>query len=402
MVTALAGVLCAGVVLYALLGVQLDAHRMSSSVYRLGTLPSPGKQVVEVQLDGKTSTVSVLRSEGVLSLLTNGKSDGAIRMDGGIPTDDEVMMTLLGALPQVLAPEAQRVANIGFGTGMTTHVLLASERIEAVDTIEIEPAMAQVGPLFRPFNARALDDPRSRLQFEDAKTYFSARQARYDVIVSEPSNPWVSGVSSLFSREFYRDVRRHLSDDGLLLQWVQAYEITPILLGSILRALETSFPAYELWMPSHGDLIIVAAKNGVVPRPDARAFDNPRLRADLERFGIRNLDGLLMHRLGGNAVLGPYFGSFGAPPNSDFDPFLDIGAPQARFLRIGTDDAGYLHETGLPLIVADELEADWNRVRVQQAPGDEPKFGNLNTDGSRSVRHFFDPMRRFCAASRAM
>ena len=349
-VAAAAGVLSIAVVSFALFGVQLDAHRMASSVYRLGTLPLPGKQLVEAQLDGKTATVSVVRAEGALSLLTNGKSDGAIRSDGGDPTDDEIMMTLLGALPQLLAPEARRVANIGFGTGMTTHVLLASERIESVDTVEIEPAMVQVAPLFRPYNARALDDPRSRVQIDDAKTYFSARQARYDVIVSEPSNPWVSGVSSLFSKEFYRDVRRHLSDDGLLLQWVQAYEVTPALLGTILRALETSFPAYELWMPSHGDLIIVAAKNGSVPRPDARAFDNPRLRAELERFGIRNLDALLLHRLGGSAVLGPYFASFGAPANSDFEPFLDVRAPQARFMRLGADDAGYLFEAGLPLL----------------------------------------------------
>jgi len=112
----------------------------------------------------------VARNDKALALLTNGKSDGAVSMGVGGPSDDEVMMTLLGALPQLLAPEARRVANIGFGTGMTTHVLLASERIESVDTIEIEPAMVRAAPLFRPYNARALDDARSHLHFEDAKT----------------------------------------------------------------------------------------------------------------------------------------------------------------------------------------------------------------------------------------
>jgi hypothetical protein len=160
----------------------------------------------------------------------------------------------------------------------------------------------------------------------------------------------VSGVSSLFSKEFYRDIRRHLNDGGLLLQWVQAYEITPALVGTILRALEGSFPDYELWMPSHGDLIIVAAKNGAVPRPDARALDNPRLRAELERFGIRNLDSLQLHRLGGSSALGPYFGSFGAPANSDYEPFLDLRASHARFMRAAADDAGQLLEVGLPLL----------------------------------------------------
>ena len=350
LVAAGAAAVSAGVVLFAAFGVQFDAHRMASGVYRLGALPAPERQKVELQIDGKTATVSVVRNDKVLALLTNGKSDGAIRMDGVEPTDDEIMMTLLGALPQVLAPEARRVANIGFGTGMTTHILLASERIESVDTVEIEPAMVRAAPLFRPYNARALDDPRSRIHYEDAKTYFSSRQARYDVIVSEPSNPWVSGVSSLFSAEFYRDVRRYLNDGGLLLQWVQAYEMTPALLASILRALEASFPDYELWMPSHGDLIIVAANNGPVPRADPRAFDNPKLRAELARFQIRNVDDLHLHRLGGSAALSPYFSTFGVPANSDFQPYLDLRASQARYLRAQADDLSYLLESGLPLM----------------------------------------------------
>jgi len=349
-VAAGAAVVSSGVILFAAFGLQLDAHRMASGVFRLGTLPSLQQQQVELQVDGKTATVSVVRNNVALALLTNGKSDGAIAVAGSEPTSDEVMMTLLGALPQLLAPEARRVANIGFGTGMTTHVLLASERIESVDTVEIEPAMVRAAPLFRPYNARALDDARSRIHFEDAKTYFSSRQERYDVIVSEPSNPWVSGVSSLFSAEFYRDVRRYMNDGGLLLQWVQAYEMTPMLLATIIRALEASFPEYELWMPSHGDLIIVAANNGPVPHADPRAFANPKLRAELERFQIRNVDDLHLHRIGGSTALAAYFSTFGVPTNSDFHPYLDLKAPQARFMRAELDDLAYLVEAGLPLL----------------------------------------------------
>jgi predicted membrane-bound spermidine synthase len=351
------GAVAAGVLLAVALGVELDAQRMSSGVYRYGKLPLASEQSVELHLDGKTSTVTVARTDKALALLTNGKSDGAVSMGVGGPSDDEVMMTLLGALPQLLAPQARRVANIGFGTGMTTHVLLASERIESVDTIEIEPAMVRAAPLFRPYNARALDDARSHLHFEDAKTFFSSSQARYDVIVSEPSNPWVSGISSLFSLEFYRHARRYLNDDGLLFQWVQAYEISPALLASILHALEASFPEYELWMPSHGDLIIVAAKNGAVPRPDPRAFASPRLRAELARFQIRNVDDLLLHRIGGNAALAAYFLSFPAPTNSDFFPYLDLHAQQARFQRSQADTLPQLLEVGLPLFELFDSEA---------------------------------------------
>jgi spermidine synthase len=333
--TALASV---AVLAFAMFGLELDAHRMASGVYRLGTLPTRAQQTIELQVDGKTATVSVVRNDNALALLTNGKSDGAIRMDGTEPTDDEIMMTLLGTLPQVLAPEARRVANIGFGTGMTTHVLLASQTIESVDTIEIEPQMVRAAQLFRPHNTRALDDPRSRVHFDDAKTYFSSTQARYDVIVSEPSNPWVSGVSSLFSTEFYRDVRRHLREGGLLLQWVQAYEMTPALFATIVRGLDANFSDFELWMPSQ------------VPRPDGRAFENPRLAAELARFRLRTLDDLLLHRIAGARVLAPYFETYGVPANSDFNPILDLNAPRARFMRASAEDVMAVFETGLPLL----------------------------------------------------
>ena len=348
-------------VLVAVFGVHLDALHLSSGVYRSNVLlPSDGSEQVRVHLDGKTATVSVTAGHGLIALRTNGKSEGAVRVDGAGPSVDEMTMTLTGALPQFLVPNARHVANIGFGTGLTTHVLLASERLETLDTVEIEPAVVTAGAQLRPYNARAFDDPRSRMHFEDAKTYFSSRQARYDVIVSEPSNPWVSGVASLFSTEFYRDVRRYLRDGGVLLQWVNVYETTPELVATIMAALDANFSDYELWMPNPGDMLVVAVHNGKVPALDARAFDNPRLRADLERLSIRNMDDLLLHRIGGRAVMRPYFATFRAPANSDFYPVLDLNAGRARFLRRQVDDVARLLDSGLPLM------ALFDRPRVAQ------------------------------------
>src|SRR6185503_4984135 len=158
--------------------------------------------------------------------------------------------------------------------------------------------------------------------------------ARYDVIVSEPSNPWVSGVAGLFSTEFYRDVRRHLRDGGLFVQWVQLYEMTPALLATVVAALEPHFTDYEIWQANDGDLVIVAAHGGMVPRPDAAAFQNERLRAALEPFHVRNLDDLLLHRLAARRAIGPYFAMFGSEQNSDFFPVLEQRAPAARFMRV--------------------------------------------------------------------
>jgi spermidine synthase len=339
-----------GALALALFAVQLDPLHLASGVYRSNTLLRPGGgERVLMHLDGKTASVSVTGGRELIALRTNGKSEGAARIDGGPPSADEITMALTGALPQFLAPEARRIAVIGLGTGITTHVLLGSERVEAVDTVEIEPAVAAGAAHLRMVNARALDDPRSRMHFEDAKTYFAARQERYDVIVSEPSNPWVSGVATLFSIEFYRDIRRYLRDGGLLVQWVNVYETTPELVATIITALDANFSDYEFWMPNSGDLIVVAVHRGRLPPIEARAFDNPKLRADLERFNLRNMDDLLLHRIGSRAALRPYFAAFGTQPNSDFYPVLDTNAAKARFLYRPSDELQRLFESGIPL-----------------------------------------------------
>jgi spermidine synthase len=346
-----AGAVVASVVLVAAgASVQLDAHHMASGVYRWGSLLQD-PQAVKLHLDGKTSTVSVTSDAQILTLRTNGKADGAVRIDGGAPVQDEMTMVLAGALPQLLMPEARRVANIGFGTGMTTHVLLASPVVEVVDTVEIEPAVVQAAAQFHRFNWRALEDPRSRIHYDDAKSYFSAQPLRYDVIVSEPSNPWVSGVAGLFSYEFYRDVRRYLRDGGLFVQWVNLYEMAPLLLATIVTALDANFADYELWMANDSDLLIVAAHNGKVPRPAAAALQGAALRAELERLGVRNLDDLYLHRLGGRAALGPYFAAFGAPANSDYFPVLELQAPLARHMRSSAAEVVRLIDLALPLVV---------------------------------------------------
>jgi len=347
-----AAAVSAAAVCFAIIGVRLDPLHMASGVYRSNVLMRQGGgEEVRLHLDGKTASVSVTGGKELIALRTNGKSEGAIRVDGAGVTHDEITMTLTGALPFFLLPEARRIANIGFGTGLTTHVMLGSDRVESVDTIEIEPAVVTAAAALRPFNARAFDDPRSRLHFEDAKTYFSARGERYDVIVSEPSNPWVSGVASLFSSEFYRDVRRHLRDGGLLVQWVNVYELSPVLLASIIAALDAHFSDYEIWMPNGGDLLVVAVHKGSLRAPDARAFDSPRLRADLERFGIRSLDDLLLHRVAGRSAMHPYFASFRVPANSDFYPVLDLNAAKARFMhRPADEEIPRLLEAGFPLL----------------------------------------------------
>jgi spermidine synthase len=128
------------------------------------------------------------------------------------PALDEFTMVLAAVLPLAYRPEIATAAAIGFGSGLTTATLLASPNIQRVDTIEIEPAMVDGARHFLPWVSRAYSDRRSRIIFDDAKSFFARGKERYDLIVSEPSNPWVSGTSSLFTQEFYSRIRGYLND----------------------------------------------------------------------------------------------------------------------------------------------------------------------------------------------
>jgi hypothetical protein len=246
--------------------------------------------------------VHLVRYAEALSLRTNGKSDGSINLDRAAdPATDEITMVLTGGVPMALRPDAKTVAVIGIGTGLTTHTLLQGLEIERVDTIEIEAAMVEASRGFLPRNRGAYADPRGTIVIDDAKTFFAARGSRYDLIISEPSNPWVSGVSSLFTREFYRRVRDNLAEGGVLVQWFQLYEIDASLVASVMAALGAEFPHYAIYAASDHDLLIVASRTPV-PRADAKVFEQPGLASELRKVHVLTVGDLDARYLGSRAI----------------------------------------------------------------------------------------------------
>ena len=255
---------------------ELDAHKMTAGVFRHGDLSTSSEAKILFKKDGKTATVHLVRYSEATSIRTNGKSDGSINLElEGERGSDEITMVLTGALPLALMPQARTAAVIGIGTGLTTHTLLQSLSLQSVETVEIEAAMAEAARGFVPRNSAAFADPRGAILIDDAKTFFSTRNRRYDILVSEPSNPWVSGVSSLFTREFYRRIRGHLNPEGILVQWFQLYEIDASLLASVMLALGESFPHYSIYAPSNHDLLIVASAAAVTYPAQASVFGQP-------------------------------------------------------------------------------------------------------------------------------
>jgi len=315
------------------LTVRFDPLRMAAGVYRQGLPRLHANTELQYYRDGKTASIArFLSPTGRMIIATNGKTDASIATQGAEPTSDEVTMVMAAILPLALRPDAKTVANIGFGSGMTTHNLLGADRLERVDTVEIEQAMVEGARGFGRFVERAFTDPRSRIYIDDAKTYFSSHNARYDIIISEPSNPWVSGVASLFSEEFYRYIQRHLNERGLLVQWLQLYESNLTLVSSVFQALAEHFNDYIVFNTNFGDILIIASNDGALDAFDPAILAEPKLQEQLQRVGLRSISDLNVRRIGDKKLLHPLFLAAGAPMNSDFFPYLSLNAPRSRYL----------------------------------------------------------------------
>lgn len=332
------------VVLVSVLSPGFDPSVLASGVFRYGAVPAPGARDILFYKDGRTASVSVqMGSDSGFTIATNGKPDASLhRMWFDAPAvdslrpalaGDNATQALLALITLAHAPAAREAAVIGHGAGMTTHFLLGSEAMERVTTIEIEPEMVQAARLLLPANIRAFNDPRGVLVVDDARAFFATANRRFDLIVSEPSNPWVSGVSALFTEEFYARASKQLAPGGVFGQWLHLYEIEDELVLGILKALSTQFRSYELYLTNDVDVLVVASNADSLPTPDWRVLRATDVALDLARFRPIPDAALAATRLVGHRELGPMLARDSAS-NSDFYPQLDLRAERARFLGL--------------------------------------------------------------------
>ena len=348
-------------IVYGLAVFHLDPMVLSATVYRHGrTRLGAGYELISY-VDGRTASVAVIRltdDREYRVIYTNGKPDASLVLNrypkgrdpeqGPDIAGDEPNQILVGLIPMMIRPDATHAALIGFGSGVTAHVLLASPTLERLDTIEIEPEMVAGSRNFLPVNERAYSDPRNHFWFDDAKAYFAGAARQYDFIVSEPTNPWVSGVSSLFTVEFYREVKRYLKPSGVLAQWLQGYELSNELLLTVLAALDQEFSDYQILRVGDSDWVILAVADGELGTLSPAPLQWPALAEELRLIGVHDIgqmDGLLVAN---RRMLHPFLAD--KPANSDAHPRLDTGAEKARFMQ---DAAGFLHSlrwTPVPLL----------------------------------------------------
>jgi spermidine synthase len=225
------------------------------SVLRAGRL--------EYYKEGASGTVSVKRLAGTLSLSIDGKVDAS---NGG----DMLTQRLLGLLPVLLHGKAQDICIIGLGSGVTADSALAPGGVRHADVIEISPQVVEASRLFERENGRVLSNPAVRLIVGDGRSHLLLTPRRYDVIVSEPSNPWMSGVAALFTREFFQAARARLKPGGLLCQWAHTYDISASDLQSIVRTFNSVFPQGTMWLVGEGDLLLIGTTDQSATAPIER------------------------------------------------------------------------------------------------------------------------------------
>ena len=213
--------------------------------------------------DGASVTVAVRDAAGTTSLAIDGKVDAS-------NAGDMLTQRLLAHVPLLLHPAPRQAAILGLGSGVTLGSALRHP-LERVDVLEISPEVVEASRFFEPENSRALADPRTRLIVGDGRTHLLLGRTQYDVIVSEPSNPWMAGIASLFTREFFTAARARLAPGGVLCQWAHTYDISAEDLRSIVATFAAVFPDGTIWLVGDGDVLLIGGTEPMGPRVAALA-----------------------------------------------------------------------------------------------------------------------------------
>jgi len=277
--------------------------------------------------DGPTATVAVHQIESFRLLKINGKTD-ASNGPGDVATQ-----LLLGHLPFLLK-DAKRVGVIGWGSGMTVGAVLRHP-VDHVDAFEIEPAVIEASRFFEPLNGRPLDDERVELILGDARNQLQRGEKSYDVIISEPSNPWITGVSNLFTKDFFEIAAKRLEPDGLLCQWFHLYGMSEESTRSLIATFREVFP-YVIAFQDR-DLILIGGRNPLelsLARLDA-LYRDPEVQKSLTLAEM------------------PYPSDVLASMTLD----ADGTAAFSKNARLNTDDNMYLELQAPRFIYRDNIEA---------------------------------------------
>lgn len=337
---------------------QYDANSIREWVHL-----QQGRMVWEA--DGVDASVALSASNNGLAFHVNGKCDGSAMGDAGT----QIMAGILGAM---LHGHPERALIVGLGTGETAGWLAEVDSIRNVDVVEIEPAIRTVAEYCAAGNFNVLEHPKVAIRYNDAREYLLTCPYKYDVVFSEPSNPFRVGIASLFTREFYQAVHQRLNTGGVFIQWLQAYEIDEKSVQMVLETAQSAFPHVEVWVGTPTDMLIVCSEqlidHDVASMRKLLAKEPFRSAARLG-WNATELESVLAHYVCGRATVDEIRSTPPPPAITDDRNLLEY-----RFARTvgktGGFDADQLRRIatrrGDARISTSDTEIDWQLVQDSQ------------------------------------
>jgi spermidine synthase len=292
--------------------------------------------------EGPTSTVSVRQDQDTISMAINGRTNAS---DSVFDMPTQVM---LAQVPMLVAPKLGNGLVIGFATGVSVGAMLQSP-IESVTCVELEPATVNGSHFFDHVNHQPLNDPRTNLIIDDARTYLRVTPNRYDVIVSEPSHPWVPGVANLFTREFFEMGRSRLSEQGVFVQWLQIYQLSTESLRSVLATYQSVFPhvlVFRVGGTGKGkDLILVGSNQPLSLKYLEERLADPRIARELARVNLNNDADVRGWFVCDETKLAPAVA--GAKINTDDNMHIETTVPREAFKPLMQSNAEWIDKLRL-------------------------------------------------------
>lgn len=277
--------------------------------------------------EGISSTVAVTHSKDTPQnrrLIINGKPDASSYYD--MPTQ-----VLIGQIPLMLHPNPKNVFVVGLGSGTTIGSVL-THPVEKVVCAEISKEVIEASDFFKKENYGCLEDKRLKLYNEDALTLLKTTKESFDVIISEPSNPWIAGIGNLFSQEYFKICYDKLSADGIMVQWFHLYEMNDEVIKLVLNTFESVFPNAQVWNSVANDIVLVGTKKNYEPifSSIVEKFNREKVKRDFGRININNLFTFLSCQFVSSRGL--FFMTNKEPINKEIHPKLEFLAPKAFYL----------------------------------------------------------------------
>ena len=181
---------------------------------------------------------------------------------------------------------------VGLASGVTAGAVLEFPSLLHLTVVELEPRVVQASHAFDHVNGQPLADARTELLVQDARAVLAQQGPDFDVIISEPSNPWITGVSNLFTVEYWVLGERRLAPNGVFCQWIQLYGLAPTEFQSIVASFTSVFPQTWLFEPLEGGDVLLMGSTGS-PMLDALPIAptlGPKGVVALGRGGVLNTD----------------------------------------------------------------------------------------------------------------